>query len=394
MSPHSHVSANVYTTHVADGTFVGQLTDRPPSHGDIRPTRPDSARTIDLESMVQGSDDPFGPITGRSAERSVEPRTDTRVAADDPGPRRNRTPTMMPDNDYYGHRTAMARYCGLKQLSPAVFGSIRHGWQPGLGDIGERRITAAPIFVWNEREEREAEARRIPNVVAIGAPFLYAVASLAAGSVRPPAGRGTIVFPMHSDGTIRVSQDCERLVAETEASEQGPFTVSVFYQDLDRPDMVEPFERAGWRMVTFGSRDDPQFLPRLVLELEAHAAVVSDAVCSAIWYGAHLGRHVRVMGARPQVTTLDGQRTDLDHAEQWPQVHGDGIEGAAAVALAADELGVSSMREPAELARLLGWTSWRRRAAPLVRLAIDARHGNDLRLGRETSRSVRRSLDR
>jgi len=298
---------------------------------------------------------------------------------------------MMPDNDYYGHRTALARYCGLKQLSPAVFGSIRHGWQPDLGDIGERTITAAPIFVWNEREQQQAETRQIPNVVAIGAPFIYGVASLRAGAERPPAGRGTIVFPKHSDGTVRVTQDCERLVAETERQAEGPFTVSVFYQDLHRPEMVEPFTRAGWRMVTFGSRDEPQFLPRMVLELEAHAAVVSDAVCSALWYGAHLGRRVRVLGAPPEVTMLDGHRPDTDLSARWPQLYGTGVEGPEAEALAAVELGVGCMREPDELARLLGWRSWRRYAAPLVRLAIDARHGNDLRLGREAPRSVRRS---
>ena len=301
---------------------------------------------------------------------------------------------MMPDNDFYGHRTAMARYCGLKQLSPAVFGSIRHGWMPELGAITPPRISSAPVFVWNEREQTQARERGLDNVIAIGAPFLYGVAALAAGVERPPLGAGTIVFAQHSDGMARVSQDIERLIDEVEDQEQGPFTASIFYQDLDDPDFVEPFRRAGWRTVTFGSRADPMFLPRMILELQAHRAVVSNSVGSAIWYGAHLGRRVRVMGKPPTVTVVTGRAVDLDLAHRWPGLGGQGIDGDEAVAVANIELGYPCLRGPDELAELLGWRSWRRYAAPLVRLAVDARHGNDLRRGGGMARSTRRALDR
>jgi hypothetical protein len=295
----------------------------------------------------------------------------------------------MPDNDFYGHRTALARYCGLRQSSPAVFGSIRHGWQPDLGEIGERRIPSAPIFVWNRREQDEAARRGIPNVIAIGAPFLYAASTLAAGDGGPPVGAGTIVFPLHSGGMTHTSQDHGQLIEQVEAEEQGPFTVSVFYQDLHRPEVVEPFRRAGWRRVSFGSRDDPLFLTRLVLELAAHRAVVSDLVSSAVWYGAHLGRRVRLMGPTPQIVRRSGSDPQLERYERWPQLREPGVEGEAATALAAVELGADCMRSPDELAALLGWRSWHRYAAPVVRLAIDARHGNDLRRGRPLPRSVR-----
>ncbi len=296
---------------------------------------------------------------------------------------------MMPDNDWYGHRTALARYCGLPQRSPAVFGSIRHGWQPDLGDIGERRIPSAPIFVWNRREADQARDRAIPNVMAIGAPFLYGVANLRSGESPPPPGAGTIVFPLHSGGLTAVAQDRAGLIAEVERSEPGPHTVSIFYQDLVRPEVVEPFEQAGWRIVSFGTRDDPMFLTRLILELQAHRAVVSDVVSSAVWYGAHLGRRVRVLGPQPQVTRHDGRTDGTDLTDRWPELYGDGVDGPVAEALAAGELGVDCMRSPDELARLLGWRSWRRYAAPAVRLAVDLRHGNDLRLGRALPRSMR-----
>ena len=295
---------------------------------------------------------------------------------------------MMPDNDYYGHRTAMARYCGLKQLSPAVFGSIRHGWQPDLGSIGDRTLKAAPIFVWNEREQRQAAERAIPNVVAIGAPFLYGVASLQPGTTDPRAGLGTIVFPLHSDGFTEALQDRQRFIDEVEHHEQGPFTVSIYYQDLDRPGAVEPYRRAGWRVVSFGTRDDPQFMPRLILELQSHAAVVSDVLCSAIWYGAHLGRRVRILGAPP---SLSDRALPDGLAQRWPEVHGDGVSGARARDLAAIELGVDHLRSPDELAQVLGWRSWHRYAAPLVRLAVDARHGSELRRGQPLSRTMRRT---
>lgn len=295
---------------------------------------------------------------------------------------------MMPDNDFYGHRTAMARYCGEASLSPAVFGSIRHGWQPDLGVVGSRRIRAAPFFVWNKREEDQAAERGLPNVIAIGAPFLYGVASLRAGVDTAPPGAGTIVFPLHSGGTGRAVQDHAGLIDQVERNEQGPFTVSVFYQDLDRDDVMAPYRAAGWRMVSFGSRDDPQFMARLILEMQAHHTLVSDTVCSPVWYAAHLGRRVRVLGAPPRLTRR-GVTAEVDFTDRWPALHRDGVEGPVAAALAAPELGVDCMRSPDELAELLGWRSWRRYAAPLVRLAVDVRHGNELRRGKPLPRSLR-----
>ena len=318
---------------------------------------------------------------------------------------------MMPDNDYYGHRTALARYCNTKKLSPAVYGTIRHGWQPSLGTIGNRRITSAPIFVWNEREAREAAHRSIPNVIAIGAPFIYAVATLTttnAATSDPtsdptsdtatvhsppnlsPPGAGTIVFPQHSDGTGAISQNVHRLIRDTEANEPGPYTASVFYQDLTNPNYAEPFRDAGWRIITFGSRADPNFMTRLIIELTAHAAVVSDTACSAIWYAAHLNKRIRVLGEPPTVTRTAGS-TVIDLAEHYPELHTGGIDGPAAQQLAAVELGVNQMREPDELATLLGWTTWRRYAAPAIRTILDARHGNDLRRGEPQSRAHRQT---
>ena len=72
-------------------------------------------------------------------------------------------------------------------------------------------------------------------------------------------------------------------------------------------------------------------------------------------------------------------------------LHGEGVAGEQAIDLAAPELGVASMRAPDELARLLGWGTWRQYAAAAGRLVIDARHGNDLRVGGLQTRAFRRS---
>ena len=33
---------------------------------------------------------------------------------------------MMPDNNWYGHRSILARFCNVKDQP--VFGSLQHGW--------------------------------------------------------------------------------------------------------------------------------------------------------------------------------------------------------------------------------------------------------------------------
>lgn len=111
---------------------------------------------------------------------------------------------MIPDNDWYGHKYILSLYCG-RPLATAIFGSVMHGWVPELGDAGHRRVTSAPLFVWNEMLEADAVKTGVPNVRAIGAPFLY-LAELLGQSGPSPTGRGTLCFPFTAQNATSSSK--------------------------------------------------------------------------------------------------------------------------------------------------------------------------------------------
>lgn len=129
---------------------------------------------------------------------------------------------MTPDNDWYGHKAALAAYCGETSLRP-MFCYMPHGWQGDYLDPGHRLVTAAPLYLWSDLHVEQARANGGRNVHCIGAPFSYVVARLY-GSTPPPPGRGTLCFPAHSaEGEI--SYDVERTISSVTEALPGPYTV-------------------------------------------------------------------------------------------------------------------------------------------------------------------------
>ena len=286
---------------------------------------------------------------------------------------------MIPDNDWYGHKYILSLYCG-RPLATAIFGSVMHGWVPELGDAGHRRVTSAPLFVWNEMLEADAVKTGVPNVRAIGAPFLY-LAELLGQSGPSPTGRGTLCFPFHSAERYIVEQGHRRLIDHVEATEPGPYSVSIFYQDLKRPEYRKSYEEAGWRIVSFGDRSDPLFLFRLYAELLCHQVVIADQLGTSVWYAGALGRRVRV-SPDPPAGFQDGRPYPVARlASRYPTLHNEGLEPQAAQEEAFLQLGRPSMLSPSALSESLGWQSRKRFYAFAIGSLIDKRVGDRTRMG-------------
>jgi len=269
----------------------------------------------------------------------------------------------------------LADYVGLTTPRP-VFGSIRHGWLPELpARVGRRRLEAAPLFVWNARDLSQLQRFGVPNVRSVGAPFLYGVENLFPLGA-PHLGKGTLVFPAHSAELRQKSFDVGRITGRVERSFPGPYSVSLFYQDLTKPHAQE-FRRAGWRIVSFGRRSDPRFLYRLIAELATVEHVVIDHIQTAGWYAAAMGRTVTAIVDTNTVcaSSAQGDWRALT-VERWPELL-DGVGGADAVELGGVELGREFMLGPDALAEALGWSSWKKQ---LVARAFAATA--DLRFGR------------
>jgi hypothetical protein len=267
-------------------------------------------------------------------------------------------------NHYYGHAHVLAEYCGLDPADPPrIEGFLQHGWNvvDGLG-AAVTYVPGRPILVWSEQVRRRAWSMGRRHAMVIGAPFLYLL-SLAG----PPAAEreGTIWYPFHGWESQRIRGDHRRQIDEIMATEPGPVTFCLYWNEYRDDRVRAAYERAG-RVICHGYRGnnyldtDRRFLHRQLTELRAHRRVASNRLSSAVLYGAAAGCDPAVYG-----DPMHLEREDRPTAErirrQWPELHGSHPDPAPARASALAELGAGYLASPAELRVLLGWS-----AAPAV----------------------------
>jgi hypothetical protein len=266
-------------------------------------------------------------------------------------------------NYYYGHAHVLAQYCELPEPlhPPRMQGYLQHGWNIGDGLApGVPFVEGSRLLVWSEQVRRRAWSLGRRDVVVVGSPFAYLLEM-----DQTPADQkreGTIFYPFHGWEGQQVTGDHQRLIDEIKAHESGPVTVCLYWNEHRVRAIRRLYENAGFRVICHGYRGfwwrdhDREFLVRQLAELRRHRRVVSNRLCSAIWYGLLAGCQGAVYGD-PMV---------LDHADltfggeprlrrQWPEVYGYDPDAAAGYQIARAELGADELAGPAELRTHLGW---------------------------------------
>ncbi len=268
-------------------------------------------------------------------------------------------------NHYYGHSHVLARWCGLDDRDPPrLHGYLQHGWNIGDGMAADHEfVPGAPLFLWSERTRRRAWSLGRRETYVVGAPFAYLLALSPAAPATGEAGReGTIWYPFHGWEGQHVVGDHGRLIDEIRATEPGPVTVCLYWQEYRSARLRRRYERAGFRVICHGYRGgwwrdlDPGFLPRQLAELRRHSRVASNRLCSAVLYGALAGCTPAVYGdpmtLEREDPTFGGQARIR---RQWGDLHGPSVDAALAREVAVAELGADRLAPPAELRRVFGW---------------------------------------
>ncbi len=266
-------------------------------------------------------------------------------------------------NHFYGHAHVLARYCGLDDENPPrIDGYVQHGWNIGDGLApGTPYVAGSPIFVWSEQTRRRAWSLGRRNVVVTGAPFIYL---LAHESATPPAEQrdGTIWYPFHGWEGQHVRGDHDDLIAEIKATEPGPVTVCLYWQEFRTKRIRRLYERAGFRVICHGYRGhwwqdtDTKFLDKQLAELRAHKRVASNRLSSAVFFGIAAGCAPAVYGDPMVLTDEDPTFGGVARIRrQWPQLHGPQVDLAVAQDIARAELGSDHRCTPEELRELTGW---------------------------------------
>jgi len=292
---------------------------------------------------------------------------------------------VIADNCWYGHRRVLADYCGLPEERP-IHGNLVHGWYWDIpSGMGRSRFVNAPVFFWNLRHVEQARRAGVVRPRCVGAPFIYAVTNLGIDPGR--SGHGTLVFHAHSAERVSVNHDLSALAQRVMDVADPPYTLSVYYQDQS-PAITDWCATAGWRSITFGDRADRRFLYRAAMEISSHDTVITEGFQTATWYGAYLGRSVRVL-PRDHESESDVSRVVGDaRQEMWVALIR-GMPAQDATEVGAGELGSTHTLAPRELAETLGWCSIRRQTeARAVMMLSDLRFGRGARSGHLSDRVV------
>ena len=265
-------------------------------------------------------------------------------------------------NHYYGHSHVLARYCGLDDADPPrLHGYLQHGWNIGDGLApGVPFVEGSPLLVWSEQVRRRAWSQGRRDTMVVGSPFAYLL------ELEPePADQqreGTIFYPFHGWEGQEVMGDHRRLIDEIKAHESGPITVCLYWNEHRVRAIRKLYEKAGFRVICHGYRGfwwrdhDREFLVRQLAELRRHRRVVSNRLCSAIWYGLLAGCQGAVYGDPMVLDNADptfGGEPRL--RRQWPEVYGYDPDATAARQIARAELGADELAGPEELRTLLCW---------------------------------------
>ena len=277
---------------------------------------------------------------------------------------------MHHGNHFYGHAHVLAGYCGLDPDDPPrIDGYLQHGWNvvDGLG-AGTPYAPGRPIFVWSQRTRRRAWSMGRPLATVIGAPFLYLLRSTPDGDVPAGAREGTIWYPFHGWEGQKVTGDHHRLIDEITATEPGPITFCLYWNEFQDSRIRTLYERAG-RVICHGyrgymrMRTDPRFLHHQLAELRRHRRVASNRLSTAILYGTAAGCAPAVYGD-PMYLDHEHTPTAARIRREWPELHGVDPDPETARATVLAELGDGHLASPAELRAILGWPA--RHTAPVA----------------------------
>ncbi|MCO8272495.1 hypothetical protein M1L60_18020 [Actinoplanes sp. TRM 88003] len=267
-------------------------------------------------------------------------------------------------NYYYGHAHLLARYAQLDDWMhpPRMQGYLQHGWNIGDGMApGVPFVDGSRLLVWSDQLRRRAWSQGRRDVIAVGSPFAYLL-EMDETPVDESKRDGTIFYPFHGWEGQEVMGDHQRLIDEIKAHETGPLTVCLYWNEHKVKAIRRLYEKAGFRVICHGYRGfwwrdhDRDFLVRQLAELRRHKRVVSNRLCSAIWYGLLAGAQGAVYGDPMVLENADptfGGEPRL--RRQWPEVYGYDPDPIAARKVAEVELGADILCTPEELRTHLGW---------------------------------------
>lgn len=273
---------------------------------------------------------------------------------------------MFADNDYYGHRYIFSKYCKTKNLN--CFASIQHGilTPPQEKNLGKRSFIFAPFLTWNRRVEVKSIKNKIPNVISVGAPFLY-LNKLKNKKYNNP--KGTLVFPSKSTHNKSRSVNNIELIKATEKSFKGPYSICIYYLDLSKDWSI--FKKKGWKIYTCGDKKSNQFLYKFYKIVSKHKNVVCTSINTAAFYSMYMKKNFKLILNNLEKKKIKKKiviqnkdddnlqlKTKIFFEKKYPGFTTNRLTKLERFNLSKKELGFESIKSSNEIYKLLGWNNF------------------------------------
>ena len=262
-------------------------------------------------------------------------------------------------NHFYGHTAALAGYAGLSRPRH-VAGLIQHGWtnvspiSVNFGDFPDvEKKGTRKLFVWSHGSRAWDPEKSSRDSFPLGAPWAYLVSTEPVRQLAQSPGSGVLIMPLHSTRIIQVLGD-QGSLARAYLRTEGPSTVCLHSEDIQKPEIVDSWLDAGHRVVTAGPRHDPDFLSRILSLVLASERVVANRLMTPVLYAAALGRDVGVYGDPLSISGAEIHGMDIIRG-LWPELHGESLNREQTTEVARRELGFQHLLGPDELRSVLGW---------------------------------------
>ena len=303
---------------------------------------------------------------------------------------------MLPDNNWYGHKSILLNYLGLKQKK--IFASLMHGWVSDyhFQFIKKKKTNFFPYLVWSKKIEDFYLKRNIKNVISIGAPFLYLCKiysdKLKKIHIKNSLPKGLIFFPPHSSQDYKPNIDHKKFIEKIIKINKGPYTVCLYYYDF-KSDVIAIYKRYNWRIVCcVKNRTDPYSLYNLYKEISLHEYVVSGELNSPLFYSMYLKKKTRVMLiANKSKNKLDQMTSRINfiikyYKKKYPDLFKRFFPVKKAFKLSRIELGENSLKSKKKLKKILGLNSVLKIfLANFFSILYDVKYGANLRKGKDLS---------
>ena len=276
---------------------------------------------------------------------------------------------MFADNDYYGHRYILSKYCKIRNTN--CFASIQHGIlsPPQEKNLGKRKFIFAPFLTWNKRVEKNAKRKKIPRVISIGSSFLY-LDKIKKKNFNKPSG--TLVFPSKSTWNKSRSVNNEALIKETEKNFKGPYSICIYYLDLDKD--WEIFKKRGWKVFSCGNKKSKKFLFILYDKIAKHKNVICTSINTAAFYAMYMQKNFKLI-FKSSFKKKNKFLVEFENSEdvsiqkktrkffekKYPGFVKNRLSKKKRLYIAKEELGFYSMKSKKEIIKILGWDNFIKR---------------------------------